>query len=253
MALLNPNTRTCPIFRTRRDAELTKSVYKRVPILIDENRKRGGNPWEIKFLRMFDQTNDAEHFCEAAEWQRQGYKREGNVYRKAKKRALPLYEAKMVQAFDHRAASVTVEEENWVRQGQKAETTPVRAPEPRVLRAAALVGGRGSGGRRCRGPQSRLAIGLQRRDQRHERTHDDRRVPSLDRHRKLRTAAVSRPEHRAASRMLPAGEPQRAGLRLRGPAEGRQCASQLFHCRATPRSAAGDLCREVPLVEEGNA
>ena len=25
IALLNPNTRTCPIFRSRRDAELTKS------------------------------------------------------------------------------------------------------------------------------------------------------------------------------------------------------------------------------------
>ena len=45
MALLNPNTRTCPIFRTRRDADVTKGIYKRIPILIDENRKQGGNPW----------------------------------------------------------------------------------------------------------------------------------------------------------------------------------------------------------------
>ena len=59
-----------------------------------------------------------------------GYKLAGNVYRKAEKRALPLYEAKMVQAFDHRAASVTVDEENWVRQGQKAETIAGGAPEP---------------------------------------------------------------------------------------------------------------------------
>jgi hypothetical protein len=28
MALLNPNTKTCPIFRSRRDAELTKGIYK---------------------------------------------------------------------------------------------------------------------------------------------------------------------------------------------------------------------------------
>jgi hypothetical protein len=33
--LLNPNTRTCPIFRTSRDAEITKAIYRRVPILID--------------------------------------------------------------------------------------------------------------------------------------------------------------------------------------------------------------------------
>ena len=31
--LLNPNTRTCPVFRTRRDAELTKTIYTRVPVL----------------------------------------------------------------------------------------------------------------------------------------------------------------------------------------------------------------------------
>ncbi len=130
MALFNPNTKTCPIFRTRRDAELTKGIYKRIPILIDENRRHGGNPWGIKFLRMLDQTNDAEHFREAKVWEKKGYQLERNVYTKAKKRALPLYEAKMVQAFDHRAASVMVDEENWVRQGQKDETSLVQHQNP---------------------------------------------------------------------------------------------------------------------------
>lgn len=130
MALLNPNTKTCPIFRTRRDADLTKAVYKRIPILIDEHRKQGGNPWGISFLRMFDQTNDAEHFRLAKVWEKKGYQLDGNVYKKLKKRALPLYEAKMVQAFDHRAASVLVEEDNWVRQGQKSETSLVQHQNP---------------------------------------------------------------------------------------------------------------------------
>ena len=62
LKLLNPNTRTCPIFRTRRDAELTRGVYRRVPVLIDHGREAGGNPWGLRFLRMFDQTNDAELF-----------------------------------------------------------------------------------------------------------------------------------------------------------------------------------------------
>ncbi|MCZ7649527.1 MAG: N-6 DNA methylase [Planctomycetota bacterium] len=130
MKLLNPNTRTCPIFRTRRDAELTRAIYRRVPILIDENRKQGGNPWEAKFFTMFHQTNDAKLFHPASYWEMKKYKLEGNVYKHGKKRALPLYEAKMVQAFDHRAASVVVEEENWVRQGQKAETSLVEYTNP---------------------------------------------------------------------------------------------------------------------------
>ncbi len=36
IALLNPNTRTCPIFRSKRDAELTKVIYRRLPVLIKE-------------------------------------------------------------------------------------------------------------------------------------------------------------------------------------------------------------------------
>ena len=32
-SLLNPNTGNCPIFRTQADAELTKAIYRRVPVL----------------------------------------------------------------------------------------------------------------------------------------------------------------------------------------------------------------------------
>ena len=46
LALLNPNTRTCPVFRSKRDAELTKAIYRRVPVLIKELPARG-NPWGI--------------------------------------------------------------------------------------------------------------------------------------------------------------------------------------------------------------
>jgi hypothetical protein len=130
MKLLNPNTKTCPIFRTRRDANLTRAIYQRVPILIDENRKKGGNPWGVKFYTMFHQTNDAEHFQPDKYWEKKKYVLHDNVYIRDKKRALPLYEAKMVQAYDHRAASVVVEGENWVRQGQKAETVPVEHANP---------------------------------------------------------------------------------------------------------------------------
>lgn len=130
LKLLNPNTKTCPIFRSRRDAELTKRVYRNVPILIDHQRVTGGNPWGVTFFTMFHQTNDAEHFHPAKVWEKRGYKLQGNIYTKTKKRALPLYEAKMVQAFDHRAASVLVEEANWVRQGQKVETSPVQHQNP---------------------------------------------------------------------------------------------------------------------------
>jgi hypothetical protein len=133
LKLLNPNTRTCPVFRTRRDAELTKGIYRRVPILIDQSRKAGGNPWGVKYVRMFDQTNDAERFRTAEELAAEGFRLDGNRWRKGKRVFLPLYEAKMVQAYDHRAAGVVVVGENWVRQGQTEPTTLVMHQNPEFV------------------------------------------------------------------------------------------------------------------------
>jgi len=133
IALLNPNTHTCPVFRSRRDAELTKAIYRRVPILIDRSRKKGGNPWGIAFMRMFDQTNDAELFRTREELEQLKAKQHGNSWKRGKRTFLPLYEAKMVQAFDHRAASVLVESANWVRQGQTDTTSPVAHQNPEFV------------------------------------------------------------------------------------------------------------------------
>jgi hypothetical protein len=133
LALLNPNTRTCPIFRNRRDAELTKEIYRRVPILIDESRQEGGNPWGIRFVRMFDQTNDAELFHTSEQLNSMGCKLTGNRWTRRKQVFLPLYEAKMVQAYDHRAASVKLAAGNWVRQGQTEDTTLVEHQNPEFV------------------------------------------------------------------------------------------------------------------------
>ncbi len=60
IVLLNPNTRTCPIFRSRKDAELTKAIYRRVPVLIHEasDYENEQNPWGIKFKQgLFNMTS----------------------------------------------------------------------------------------------------------------------------------------------------------------------------------------------------
>ncbi len=136
LARLNPNTKTCPVFRTRRDAEITKAIYRRIPVLWKRGRE-DGNPWGVRFLRMFDQTNDAELFHDAARLKRERFRRDGRLWKKGKREMLPLYEAKMVQMYDHRAASVIVTETNWMRQGQTDATAlvdhqdPAFCPEPR--------------------------------------------------------------------------------------------------------------------------
>ena len=131
MKLLNPNTRTCPIFRTRRDAELTKAIYRRVPVLVDKGRKKTGNAWGIRFQTMFHQTNDAGKFRDAERLEGEGYTLRGNRWEKPGSPVmLPLYEAKMVQAYDHRAAGVRTDGSNWMRQGQTKPSTPVDHANP---------------------------------------------------------------------------------------------------------------------------
>ncbi len=99
---LNPNTLTCPIFRSSRDAEITKGIYERVPVLINENDPENGNPWGIKFMRMFDMSNDSHLFRTREQLEADGWHLEKNIFCKGDDKYLPLYEAKMIHHYNHR-------------------------------------------------------------------------------------------------------------------------------------------------------
>ena len=106
--LLNPNTKTCPIFQSGCDAELNKAIYRRVPVLWREavDDRTETNPWKLKFSQgLFNMASDSEHFWKAEKLQREGYNLKGNVYVGLKDRYFPLYEAKMLHQFDHRWAT----------------------------------------------------------------------------------------------------------------------------------------------------
>lgn len=99
--LLNPNTRTCPVFRTRRDAEITMGIYRRVPVLIHETED-AGNPWNLSFQTLIHMSNDSGMFRERDDLEQDGWKLEGNCFVSQSGRYLPLYEAKMAHQFNHR-------------------------------------------------------------------------------------------------------------------------------------------------------
>ena len=132
--LLNPNTRTCPIFVSRRDAEIAKAIYHRIAVLIDHNRKGPtGNLWGTKFKRMFDQTNDAELFHEPDTLKAEGFSLKGSRWGKGKQAYLPLYEAKMFRPYDHRFGTVFEDTTNWINQGQTTETDLAQHQNPEFL------------------------------------------------------------------------------------------------------------------------
>lgn len=105
LALINPNTRTCPIFRSRRDAELTKEIYRRVPVLIKEGPPEE-NRWGITFKQgLFNMTSDSQLFRTRQQLENDKWQLEGNVFVCGEEKYLPLYEAKMLHHFDHRWAT----------------------------------------------------------------------------------------------------------------------------------------------------
>ncbi len=141
IALLNPNTKTSPIFRTRRDAEITKAIYRRVPVLIDENKPEG-NPWGITFKQgLFNMTSDSHLFRTRDELEADGWTLDGNVFTRGGDRYLVLYEAKMIHHFDHRWATYTGADDTRDLALEEKQD-PCRVVQPRYWVPAAEVDAR---------------------------------------------------------------------------------------------------------------
>ncbi|WP_347240316.1 N-6 DNA methylase, partial [Thermus sp.] len=126
-ALLNPNTKTCPVFRTRQDAELTRAIYQRVPVLWREEPEK--NAWGVRFLRLFDMANDAHLFRTREDLLAQGFHLVGNRFIKGEEVYLPLYEAKLFWHYDHRFATFESKDTRDVEPGEKQD--PAFLPLPR--------------------------------------------------------------------------------------------------------------------------
>ena len=106
-ARVNPNTGTAPVFRTRRDAEITRRIYERHPVLVDRSGDRVRRTWPVRYATMFHMTNDSRLFRTAAQLDADGfYPVEGNRWKRGEDLYLPLYQGRMIHHFDHRANSV---------------------------------------------------------------------------------------------------------------------------------------------------
>ncbi len=103
--LFNPNTGTCPTFRSQKDFALTKKIYEKAGVFIREGAE-DENPWGVKFSRLFDMSNDSALFKTAPQLLDAGGTQDGSDWLlPGGARYVPLYEAKMVHHFDHRFAT----------------------------------------------------------------------------------------------------------------------------------------------------
>lgn len=123
--LINPNTRTCPVFRSERDAELTKKLYRAAPVLIKEAvtdeagevLEAEANPWGVSFQTMFHMSNDAGLFWDAPSSSDEPLR-------------LPLYEAKMIHQFDHRWATYVDSPDGKIAEVETADVTSTQKTDP---------------------------------------------------------------------------------------------------------------------------
>lgn len=132
LKILNPNTCTCPIFRSKKDANLTKYIYQRTPILIKEET-REGNSWDIKFTTLFHMANDSHYFQTHHQLKTQNCNLVGNIFYNKEEKYLPLYEGKMFWHFDHRFGTYEGQTEAQANQGKLPELDEEQHKNPSLF------------------------------------------------------------------------------------------------------------------------
>ena len=113
-ARVNPNTGTAPVFRSRRDADITRRIYEYHSALVDRSRGDECKAWPVRYMQgLFNMTSDSHLFRTGAHLEADGfYPVDGNRWKKGEKLYFPLYQGRMIHQFDHRANSVRVNPEN---------------------------------------------------------------------------------------------------------------------------------------------
>ena len=132
-AAINPNTLTTPVFRTRADAELTRRIYRRVPVL--DNERTGENPWGVRFQTLFHMSNDSHLFVTTADGRpptAAGTPSDAGGGRATgvASALVPLYEAKMMHQFDHRFSTYEDATQADMNAGRLPQTTAAQKGDP---------------------------------------------------------------------------------------------------------------------------
>lgn len=141
MRSLDPENGTAPVFQNLKDMKITTSAYQSSTSLSRLRQGQGKQRdwvWPIKYVRMLDMANDSKLFETPASLAKDGaYSVAGGAWKKGAQVYAPLYEGKMVQAFDHRASDIVSVADNVFRTGQGSDlsesdhSNPDRFPKPR--------------------------------------------------------------------------------------------------------------------------
>ncbi|MFF1647115.1 Eco57I restriction-modification methylase domain-containing protein [Streptomyces sp. NPDC058240] len=102
---INPNSITAPVCEGPEYFRVLRAIHRRAAgVLLTHpwSGQKERNPWALRLSRMFHMADNSGDFVSAENLALSGWLREGNVFSKNGKRALPLYEAKLVHQYDSR-------------------------------------------------------------------------------------------------------------------------------------------------------
>jgi hypothetical protein len=115
LLLMSPNTGTSPTFSNKTNSLITKAIYQRSSVFIIEDPSEY-NPWDTRiYAEMFNMTRASHLFKEFENLQDEGYSITGSLFVNDKKQYFPVYEARMLWYYDHRAASIGINPDNVFR------------------------------------------------------------------------------------------------------------------------------------------
>ena len=130
--LVNPNSITAPVYKASRDRQIATALYERLPVLVNRSDGSEVKTWPVKYTTLFHMANDSHEFRTVGELREKegAWPEGGGRWRSAAGVWVPLFEGKMVQAFDHRASGITTVAENLYRSGQAAVTSDEQRHDP---------------------------------------------------------------------------------------------------------------------------
>lgn len=130
-ARVNPNTGTAPMFRTKREAEIVRGIYGRLPVFVRHGSRGEEAVWPVRYFTMYHMTNDSGRFRTRAELEKDGfYPAAHGRMKRGEKECVPLMVGKSIHQFDHRAASASINEEALHVAASSDATTPAQHADP---------------------------------------------------------------------------------------------------------------------------
>lgn len=136
IAALNPNTKTCPLVRSKDHLRILQDMHEHAPILSAESSDGGtDSPWNVRYVRMFDMSLDSDKFHRVEDIIEGELTERGNILTENAE-LTRVYEGRMIDTYNHRSSHARNAPGNLYRSGLSDEATDEDLRRPTFTVAA---------------------------------------------------------------------------------------------------------------------